>query len=138
MGNPLTTREFLDALKQKHGWSSDYRLGKYLGWKQGTVSTYRTGRSTLGQEHAVRIADELELDRGYVLACMEAERAGTRSEILRETWRRVAQRMRGAAVILIAACWVLGVGFPEVSHAGNICRCIHYANLRRRGQRARV
>ncbi|MDE2469468.1 MAG: helix-turn-helix transcriptional regulator, partial [Bradyrhizobium sp.] len=71
---PSTTIEFLDALKAKRGWTSDYQLWKGMGWKQTTVSSYRSGRAAIAGRHAVQIAEELGLPHAYVLACGNIER----------------------------------------------------------------
>lgn len=103
---PSTTVEFLDALKDRRGFTSDYQLWKFLDWKQTTMSNYRTRGSAMSGAHAVRIADELALPRAYVLACMEAERE--RNDQVARVWRELAAMLRrsAAAVILIS----LGIG----------------------------
>lgn len=100
---PSTTVEFLDLLKAEKGLSTDYQLFKALGWKQGTMSSYRCGRTSMSGPHAIRVADELHLPRAYVLACMEAERE--RNGEVATVWRELARRLRhvAAAIILIAA-----------------------------------
>lgn len=98
---PATTVEFLDALKARKGWTSDYQLWKALGWKQTTVSSYRNGRAAIAGKHAIRIADELGLPRAYVLACAEAERENNAD--VAGIWREIANRFRGAAAIILIA-----------------------------------
>lgn len=110
MNTPTKTIEFIDLLKARRGWTSDYRLAKELGWKQTTVSSYRIGRSALGGEHALRIAHELEMPEAYVLACVEAEREPA-AEVAK-VWRAIAESLSGiagraAAVILVGSMCLL-------------------------------
>jgi hypothetical protein len=96
-----TTADLLDEFKRAHGIESDYALARFLEVRKQVVSRYRTGVHTLGPELAFRIADDLRLDRGYVLACMAAERAQGDAE--RRAWRRLAERAAGiAAGVLVA------------------------------------
>jgi hypothetical protein len=96
-----TTADLLDEFKRAHGIESDYALARFLDVRKQVVSRYRTGVHTLGPDLAFRIADDLGMDRGYVLACMAAERA--QSEPERQVWRRLAERLAGiAAAVLVA------------------------------------
>lgn len=98
---PSKTVEFLDALKALRGWSSDYRLGKELGFTHQTVTHYRTGRTCMSARHAIRVADALALPRAYVLACMAAERE--KDQEVRAAWdSALVMFRRFAAVILLA------------------------------------
>ncbi|MGH7144763.1 MAG: hypothetical protein ACREJ2_11645 [Planctomycetota bacterium] len=101
---PTITVEFLDALKARRGFTSDYQLWKFLGWTHTTMSNYRVGRSAaMCAAHAIRIADELEISRAYVLACMEAERE--RNDQVARVWRDLARALQGAeAVAAAGAC----------------------------------
>lgn len=96
-----TTVDLLDAFKTARGIESDYAAAKALGVTKQSVSRYRRGDDTLGPDVALRVAHELRLDPGYVLACMAAERA--QSEALRVAWETVAQRLAGAAAALLVA-----------------------------------
>lgn len=83
-----TTIEFLDALKARNGGASDYKIAKILGVTQQSVSRYRTGRDFFGSEIAIKVANLLQLDIGYVLACTHLERA--KSEPERQAWQGIA------------------------------------------------
>lgn len=98
---PSTTVEFLDALKARRGWTSDYRLAKELGWRQTTVSNYRVGRSAMASEHAMRVAEELGLSHAYVVACMQAERENNGD--VAKVWKAIADHFRSAAAIILIA-----------------------------------
>jgi hypothetical protein len=89
-----TTNEFLDAVKAKLGIASDYKLTKALGLSANAVGHYRSGRSRLDDRVVVRVAELLEVDPAYVMACVYAERAG--SEELRGVWADMAAKYRRA------------------------------------------
>lgn len=80
------TNDLLDAVKSRYGLPSDYALAAKLGMTRSMVSGYRHGKSRLGDDAALRVAELLELDAGFVFACMEAERAQT--EAARKVWKR--------------------------------------------------
>jgi plasmid maintenance system antidote protein VapI len=83
-----TTVDFLDALKAKNGGCSDYRLAQILAVSRAQVSKYRNRRDFLGNEMAFRVADLLQIDRGFVLACAHLERS--KSEPEKQVWQGIA------------------------------------------------
>lgn len=97
MKQPRTTVEFLDAIKARHNIPSDYKLAKFIGVAQQTVSNYRVKGIGFDDELAIRVAELLEIDPGYVLACIHAER--TKRPQVRDAWEKVA---RGLAASLAA------------------------------------
>lgn len=99
-----TATYFLDAVKTKHGLTSDYQLAKFLGWSQQRITKYRTGKSpTFDDEAAAQVAAALDLDAAYVMACMAAQRAKT--DASRKTWEKAARLLGGTtAAALIFAC----------------------------------
>lgn len=96
----MKTIEILSRLAKARGLGSDYAVAKYLGISRSRMSKYRCGHDTLGADLAIKIADDLGLDRGYVLASIAAERASQGDE--RRTWEQVARRLATAAVLLVA------------------------------------
>ena len=107
---PSTTVEFLDAIRVKHGLPSDYAARKLLGVSRAAISNYRTGKSLFGDDVALKAAVLLDLDPGYVLACIHAER--TKRPQVRDAWEKVA---RGLAASLAAV--FVGVSSPSPSQA---------------------
>ena len=85
-----TTIEFLDAVKEKLGITSDYALAKRLGFSLSTVSNYRTGRRILDDDAALDIAMALEVHPFEVIASVNAERAKTPEQ--RERWSGVMEK----------------------------------------------
>jgi plasmid maintenance system antidote protein VapI len=100
-----TTRELLDKVKEKFDLSSDNKLAQKIGISRERISRYRHTSGALGADAAVKVAQLLEIDPGYVLACMEAER--TDSEAARAEWHKLADRVKPlgvvAALLLLAA-----------------------------------
>lgn len=107
-----TTNQLLDAIKARYGLPSDYALAAKVGITRSGISGYRHGRTKLGDEQALKVAELLELDEGYVLACMEAER--THSEAARRAWEKLATRLKSGGV---AAALLLLVATPAPTPA---------------------
>lgn len=105
----MDTNALLDAVRARHGLTSDYQLGQLMGWSTGKVCNYRAGRSRLGDESALAVANALGMDAGYVLAVVAAERA--QSAAARAAWERAAARLSVAASAVLAV-WMLGVAVP--------------------------
>lgn len=93
-----TTVEFLDAVKQKHGLTSDYQLSKHLCRTASSIGNYRHGKSLMDEEMACKVATELGLDSGYVLACIASERA--KNPEVKAAWKHTADVLYGLAAAL--------------------------------------
>ena len=136
-----TTNQILDAIAEKHGGASDYRLSKLLGASSPSVVVHwRKGRSSLSLDYALKAAALLGWDSAYVVACVEAERAAKDARLentdeIRATWEKIAQRFKPAAAIL-AVFFLLGFAPDQVVRAadgtGSRGLDIHYAYWRRR------
>ncbi len=113
-----TTLEFLAAVADKHHGASDYRVAKILGVTRATISGLKHGRSYLGDETALKVAAELGVEPGYVLACVYAERA-TRADApeVRKAWEKLAARVAAAVVLGVGVGGLVAVLAPEVSPA---------------------
>lgn len=93
-----TTLEFLDAIKAKHGLTSDYQLAKHLDCTHSAISNYRSGRSRLGEDEACKVAELLGLEAGYILSCIAAERS--KNPRVKKAWEWTAQHLGGIAAAL--------------------------------------
>lgn len=123
-----TTATLVRAYKARTGIESDYAMAKRLGITRQTASGYATGKHTLSNDVALKVAAELGLEPGYVLACMAAERA-KRTEV-REAWERVAKRMAHAAVFVmcLGLTYCLGWDLETAAHAVSfVVGYTHYA-----------
>src|SRR6266568_3855466 len=70
-----STVQFLDAVRVRHGLTSDYQLAKFLRARQQTISRYRNGQSMMDEAMCLKIAAALSLDDpGEVLVAIAHER----------------------------------------------------------------
>lgn len=107
-----TTLEFISDIKSKYGIESDYAAAKLLGVTKTTMSHYRNGKGLLGDDSAMKIAQLLELDPGYVLACIAAERS--KQPEVKAAWKHTAEMLYGlAAVFTFLAVLPIGWGVIE-------------------------
>src|SRR6266702_116946 len=66
-----STVQFLDAVRVRHGLTSDYQLAKFLRARQQTISRYRNGQSMMDEAMCLKIAAALSLDDpGEVLVAL--------------------------------------------------------------------
>lgn len=123
-----TTESLLNKLAARNGNCSDYRLSKILGVTPSTVYNYRSGRSCLADDIAVKIARELELPPAYVLACMMAERAKTPT--IKRIWSDLAKDSLRTAAAIVAALVLSVLAYPSTGYAAaGHGHDIHYAQL---------
>lgn len=94
-----TTLEFIAAVKAKHGIESDYAAAKLLGVTRTTLSHYRNGKGLLGDDAALKVAELLEIEPGYVLACIAAERS--KNERVKAAWAWWADHKALAAALAV-------------------------------------
>ena len=93
-----TTVEFLDAVRAAHGLTSDYQLAKHLKIRAARISNYRNGHTLFDEETCLLIAADLDLDPGYVFACIASERAN-KPEV-KAAWKKTADLLYGLAAAL--------------------------------------
>ena len=95
-----TTADFLDAFRIKFDVDSDFKAMAALGIKhRQQISRYRTLQTTFDDDLAMRIADILETDPAFVVACMHHQRAKHQAE--KNLWERIAGLTAGIAAVLI-------------------------------------
>lgn len=88
---------FARAIKVRHDIKSDYALAKLLGITRSGISSHTTGRrSVFSDEVGYRIAELLDLDAGYVLSCLAAERS--KDIKVKKVWQRLAELTRVAII----------------------------------------
>lgn len=105
------TVEFLDAVRVKHGLTSDYQLSKHLNCTRGAISSYRTGRTYLDEEMACKVAADLELESSYVLACIASERA--KQPEVKAAWKHAADVLYGLAAVLTVVAVLPYIALPD-------------------------
>src|SRR5258708_1714906 len=102
-----TTVQFLDAVRVRHGLTSDYQLAKFLGVKHATISGYRHQKSMMDESMCLKIAAALALgDPGEVLVAIAHERE-KRPEVKR-AWERVAKRLAASTAAVLVALGLAG------------------------------
>lgn len=95
------TVELLDAVRQRRGLTSDYQLAKLLEMSPNRVSNWRTGKNTMDNVAAMKIAELLERPALEVIALVEAERA--RDTKQRNFWLQVAAGAAAAIFVGVLA-----------------------------------
>lgn len=90
----MKTQEMLDAVKSRAGISSDYAAAQLLGVTRAQMSRYRNGKDYPGDDQAMKIADLLAIDAGFIVSCIHAERAST--DTTRALWEGIARRLNPA------------------------------------------
>lgn len=91
----------LDKLRDDSGYSDREMSVMTFGLSPGAVSQWRTGRSLPDDERAALLADKLRLNRAYVVAIINRQRA--KSAVLREMWTMIAEQFKNAAVLAIVS-----------------------------------
>lgn len=67
---------WIDKVKAKHGWESDYRVAKELDFKPHTISGYRSkADSTMDDKISAKVAESLGIDPAAVIIDQVAERS---------------------------------------------------------------
>jgi transcriptional regulator with XRE-family HTH domain len=89
----MNTLEYLAACKERLGITSDYALAKALGLSQTGLSNYRTGRSRMDDDVALKVAEILQLHPLQVIAAANAERAKTPEQKAR--WTGLMEKFSG-------------------------------------------
>ena len=114
-----TSKDFAREIRENYGVRgvlSDYALAKLLNITRSAISSHTTGRrSVFADETGQRIAELLDLDPAYVLACLAAERA--KRPDVRATWQRVAEQFEQAKQAARVAIWLIVLGLAGLSHS---------------------
>jgi len=109
-----TTVKFLDAVMKKNGITSDNQLSIFLGCTRSSISGYRHNKSFLDDEIAFKVAKALDLDPGYVLACIASERA--RKPEVKAAWKHTAEVLYGLAAVLATVAFLPTITLPSYDH----------------------
>ena len=119
----MNSIEFLDAVRDRHGLTSYTQLANFWHMQSGHISQFTTGKRRLDPKTCHKVADSLGLDVGYVLACIQVERAKRTED--RVAWQRVADLVKVASVASVLALAVfVAVGGPTLENAGAGVLCI--------------
>lgn len=80
--------DFLDLIRERQKLPSDYAIAPILGVTTPTISRYRGCKEAFSDQMAERVADLIQMDEAYVLACAHAQRS--KSPKMRTAWARLA------------------------------------------------
>lgn len=87
----LKTVELLNRVKAAYHLPSDYALAKKMGISKQSVSDYYNKGSTLNDKTAFIVAELLDLNPAYVVACSNMERAERKEDSVGVSfWMRYA------------------------------------------------
>lgn len=107
---PATTIEFIDAIRARYNLDSDGKAAGLLGISRQRISKYRTGDDGFGEETAERVSTLLDLELGYVLACIQAER--TKRPETKAAWEKIAHSFAAAIGAVFVGVSTLGSPTP--------------------------
>lgn len=101
----------LDAIKERHGLKSDYKLAIYLGITDGSVRNFRHGRSLPDERICGLLASAAGIDPLILAAQVQAQRSKTAEA--RSMWEQIAERLalaaHGATAAIFAAAIAIGL-----------------------------
>lgn len=125
-----TTAEFIDDLKTKLKLAKDADIARQLGITSSSVSQLRNLKNTFDDTTALKVAELLGIEPGYVVVCARAQ--GAKRPDVRAVWERIARAAGTAAAVLIT------LGFfavPDTARAHGTAEFlapanIHYAKFR--------
>lgn len=106
-------REIIAAVSAHYG--SDIKAAPHFNVSSVTFGRWRNGKDHPSEEHALRMAELLQLDGAYVLALSRHERA--KCDAARATWRRIADQFREAAMLAALAVGAATLGFNNNAFA---------------------
>lgn len=131
----MNTIEYLDAVKSRYNWTSDYRLAKEMGLSQSRMSNYRCGKSEMDEQLCIQVANLLKLNPAQVLIEITAERTKfpKAAKVLREAAKQMAS---AAASLFLTLSMIYGIASPTgavasayVNQNSGLTDNIHYAEL---------
>lgn len=96
-----TTTDLLDALQERHGWTSDRQIALGLDVPTTTISSWRRGRTYPTEVHAIKIAEALEIPPTLVLVIAAADR--TDDKDAREQWQKMLRQIARSGYGVLAA-----------------------------------
>lgn len=101
----MNTQNYLDKAKAKLCIESDYALAQHLGLTRSAVSKLQLGKTTMGDETAIKIAEILQISPVVVLANAHAERE--KNPQIAAVWLSMVEKFSMGFNALISA------GFPR-------------------------
>lgn len=84
------TPDLLDEAKRRLELTSDYQLGKALGWLSGTMSGYRTGRTSMDVPQAAHFCEVTGISIADVARAVVNDREARKLENRQAVGRKAA------------------------------------------------
>lgn len=112
------TNRYLDRLAAHLGGVSDYRIAKVLQVGHSRISNYRTGRSTLDNAIAWKMAELLGIDAREIIAALEADRA--KDQDGKQVWIARLALLGGKAAAVAASSIALLGATPGEGRASTV------------------
>jgi hypothetical protein len=107
-----TSNGLLDAAALELGGVSDYRIAKLIGCGASRISNYRTGRATMNDEMAARVAELAGFSAEYGIACVGIERAP--NDYVKRIYRRIAKHANATSAACLLPLTTLAVWMADV------------------------
>ena len=105
----MNTIGYLKQVKRRLGVESDYALAQHLGVTRQAISGMQSGKTTLGDETAMKIAAILELHPALVLADAHAERE--KNPEIQAVWRGLVEKISLGFELLLLPAGRRGIPF---------------------------
>lgn len=105
-----TTIEYLEQVKAARALPSDYALAKVLGISHQSIMQYRSGRSALGIETAMKVGEILGIDGHAVYAHGQIERA--KKPEISDFWKTVSEKFSESFKTLLLVTNPRGIRLP--------------------------
>lgn len=87
----MKTIDYMNQVKRRLEIESNYALAKALGITQQAVGAMMSGKTTMGDATALKVADILKIQRALVLADVHAERE--KNPELAAVWRSLVDKL---------------------------------------------
>ncbi len=130
----MKTKDYIELIKQEKNLPSNYAVARHFGLSPSTLTNYSKGNTCFSDEIALKVASELGLNAGIVLADMHAERE--KNPDLQGAWAQVARSLQQATAAAFV-CVMLSIPTPsaEASTLNGLnfstLHSIYYANLKK-------
>lgn len=123
--------KLLDKWRQVCMYASDKRAAESIGVERQALNQWRKGTSYPKTEHALAICEQMQLEAGYWLVQIAADKAET--EKGRRAWLRIAGT--AAALLLMLGGLLHQDAIAQVQTFNNNGQTMHMRKLRRLARR---
>jgi len=91
----MNTIQYIDAVKARYNWESDYKLAKEMQVSRARISNYRNGKQGMDESMCLKVASLLKINPAAVLIDITAER--TKDAKAAKILHKTAKQLTGAA-----------------------------------------